>query len=136
MSGSKIIAGNKLKIYTNSTAQKNVTKTNTVKSDNYNYHRVKRGETISQISEKYKVSISSIRSWNNLSSNKIIAGSTLKIKKGGEILTGGTNNYHLVMRGESLYTIAKKYNTTIQKIKSLNNLSNSKIKTGQKLKVG
>ena len=59
-----------------------------------------------------------------------------KIKKGGEILTGGTNNYHLVTRGESLYTIAKKYNTTIQKIKSLNNLSNSKIKTGQKLKVG
>ena len=136
MSGSKIIAGNKLKIYTNSTTQKNVATTNTVKSDTYTYHRVKKGETISQIAEKYKVFTSSIRSWNNLSSDKIIAGSTLKIKKGGEILTGGTNNYHLVTRGESLYTIAKKYNTTIQKIKSLNNLSNSKIKTGQKLKVG
>ena len=136
MSGSKIIAGNKLKIYTNSTTQKTVTKTNTVKSDTYTYHRVKKGETISQIAEKYKVFISSIRNWNNLSSDKIIAGTTLKIKNGGEILTGGSNNYHLVTRGESLYTIAKKYNTTIQKIKSLNNLSNSKIKTGQKLKVG
>jgi membrane-bound lytic murein transglycosylase D len=136
MSGSKIIAGNKLKIYTSSTTQKNVSTTNTVKSDNYSYHRVKRGETISQISEKYKVSISSIRSWNNLSSNKIIAGEKLKIKKGGEILTGGKSYYHLVTRGESLYTIAKKYNTTIQKIKTLNNLSGSKIKAGQKLKVG
>ncbi|MGB5849977.1 MAG: LysM peptidoglycan-binding domain-containing protein, partial [Ignavibacteriaceae bacterium] len=136
MSGSKIIAGDKLKIYTNSTKQEKVTTTNTVKSDNYSYHRVKKGETISQISEKYKVSISSIRSWNNLSSNTIIAGNTLKIKKGGEVLTGGRNYYHLVTRGESLYSIAKKYNTTIQKIKSLNNLSNSKIKTGQKLKVG
>jgi len=55
MSGSKIIAGNKLKIYTNSTTKKNVTTTNTVKSDKYTYHRVKKGETISQISEKYKV---------------------------------------------------------------------------------
>ena len=136
ISGNKIITGNKLKIYTNSTAQKNVTTTSTVKSDNYTYHKVIKGETISQIAERYKVSISSIRSWNNLSSNKIIAGNTLKIKKGSEILTGSTNNYHLVMRGESLYSIAKKYNTTIQKIKSLNNLSNSKIKTGQKLKVG
>ncbi len=136
ISGNKIIAGNKLKIYTNSTTQKNVTTTNTSKSDNYTYHRVKKGETISQIAEKYKVFISSIRSWNNLSSNKIIAGNTLKIKKSSEIITGSTNNFHLVTRGESLYSIAKKYNTTIQKIKSLNNLSNSKIKTGQKLKVG
>ncbi|MFB3057245.1 MAG: LysM peptidoglycan-binding domain-containing protein, partial [Ignavibacteriaceae bacterium] len=136
MSGSKIIVGDKLKIYTNSTTQKTVTKTNTIKSDTYTYHKVKKGETISQIAEKYKVFISSIRNWNSLSSDKIIAGTTLKIKNGGEILTGGSNNYHLVTRGESLYTIAKKYNTTIQKIKSLNNLSNSKIKTGQKLKVG
>ena len=71
-----------------------------------------------------------------MSNNKIIASNTLKIKKGSEILTGSTNNYHLVTRGESLYSIAKKYNTTINKIKSLNNLSNSKIKAGQKLKVG
>jgi membrane-bound lytic murein transglycosylase D len=136
MTGSKIIAGDKLKIYTSSTTQKNITTTQTDKSVNYSYHRVKKGETISQISEKYKVSISSIKSWNNLSSNKIIAGETIKIKKGGEILTGGRNYYHLVTRGESLYTIAKKYNTTIQKIKSLNNLSDSKIKAGQKLRVG
>jgi membrane-bound lytic murein transglycosylase D len=136
MSGSKIIAGDKLIIYTKSTTKKDVTTTTTVKSDNYSYHRVKKGETISQISEKYKVSVSSIRNWNNLSGDKIIAGETLKIKKGGEILTGGRNYYHLVTRGESLYTIAKKYNTTIQKIKSLNNLSGSKIKAGQKLKVG
>jgi membrane-bound lytic murein transglycosylase D len=136
MSGSKIIAGDNLKIYTTSTTQKNVSTTTTVKPDGYSYHRVKRGETISQISEKYKVSINSIRSWNNLSSNKIIAGETLKIKKGGEILTGDKNNYHLVKRGESLYIIAKKYNTTIQKIKSLNNLTSSKIKAGQKIKVG
>ena len=136
ISGSKIIAGDKLKIYTKTTTQKDVTRTKNVKSDNYSYHRVKRGETISQIAEKYKVSISSIRSWNKLTSNKIIAGKTLKIKNGSEILTGDKNNYHLVTRGESLYTIAKKYNTTIQKIKSLNNLSGSKIKAGQKLKVG
>jgi LysM repeat protein len=40
------------------------------------------------------------------------------------------------MKGESLYSISKKYNTTVQKLKSLNNLKSSKIKIGQKLKVG
>jgi membrane-bound lytic murein transglycosylase D len=51
MSGSTIIAGDKLKIYTKTTTQKDVTTTKNVKSDNYSYHRVKRGETISQIAE-------------------------------------------------------------------------------------
>jgi LysM repeat protein len=97
---------------------------------------VKKGETLSQIAEKYKVSIASLREWNNISGNKIIAGKQLKIKKGTKNNTSGNNSkFHLVSRGESLYSIAKKYNTTIQKLKSLNNLSNSNIKAGQKLKV-
>jgi len=44
--------------------------------------------------------------------------------------------YHTVENGETLYSIAIKYNTSVQKIKTLNNLSTSKIIVGQKLKVG
>jgi len=43
--------------------------------------KFKKGETISNIAETYKVSISSIQQWNNISGNKIIAGKELKIKK-------------------------------------------------------
>ena len=42
---------------------------------------------------------------------------------------------HTVENGETLYSIAIKYNTSVQKIKKLNNLSSSKIIVGQKLKV-
>jgi membrane-bound lytic murein transglycosylase D len=126
--GSKIVAGKSLKIYPTSNVE--------MRSKDFTYHIVKRGETISGIAEKYHVPVSSIRSWNNLSSNKIIAGSTIKLKKGSITTSDGTNKFHLVVSGESLYSIAKKYETTIQKIKSLNNLSSSKIKVGQTLKVG
>ncbi|MEJ2193611.1 MAG: LysM peptidoglycan-binding domain-containing protein [Ignavibacteriaceae bacterium] len=128
ISGSKIVAGQTLKIYPTSNKE--------MRSKEFIYHIVKRGETISTIAEKYYVSISSIKDWNNLSSNKIIAGSTLKVKMGTVTTSDGKYKYHLVARGESLYSIAKKYNTTIQKIKSLNQLTSSKIKAGQSLRVG
>ena len=128
ISGSKIVAGQSLKIYPTSNKE--------MRSKEFTYHIVNKGETISTIAERYYVSVSSIRGWNNLSSNKIIAGSTLKLKKGSVTLSDGKYKYHLVVRGESLYSIAKKYSTTIQRIKSLNNLSSSKIKAGQSIKVG
>jgi len=62
-----------------------------------------------------------------------LPGQLLKIKPGKKITTP---DYHIVKRGESLYVIAKKYNTTIQKLKALNSLSSSKIQVGQKLRVG
>jgi len=129
LSGNKIVVGQKLKIYPNGNTKKTTTNT----SGQYVYHTIKRGETISQIAEQYQVSVASLKQWNGLRSNKIIAGSKLKIKRGNT--HSGSNEYHIVSSGESLYTIAKKYNTTIQKIKSLNNLKSSTIKPGQKLKV-
>lgn len=42
---------------------------------------------------------------------------------------------HKVIRGESLYRIARKYNTTIASLKNINNLRRNKIFIGQKLKV-
>ncbi|MBT8380027.1 MAG: LysM peptidoglycan-binding domain-containing protein [Ignavibacteria bacterium] len=130
LSSSKIIAGKTLSIYPNGETITIPTKNKT----EYTYHKIKKGETLSQISEKYKVSIASIRSLNDISGNKIVAGKTLKIKKG---LTSGKlkNGYHIVVKGESLYSISKKYNTSVQKLKSLNNLNSSKIKIGQKLRV-
>jgi len=138
LSSNKIIAGKTLKIYSNSNSSSNTTKTKNV-SDNsgpYSYHTVKRGETISQIAEKYHVSISSIREWNDLPDNTIIAGDRLKIRKDKSYSRDGNSQYHLVTKGESLYSISKKYNISIKKIKKLNNLTGSQIKPGQKLKVG
>ena len=138
LSSNKIIAGKTLKIYPNSNSNSNITKTKNVNNNSslYSYHTVRRGETISQIAEKYHVSISSIREWNDLFDNTIIAGTKLKIRKDKSYSRNENSQYHLVTKGESLYSISKKYNISIKKIKKLNNLTGSQIKPGQKLKVG
>ena len=137
LSSSKIIAGKTLVVYPNGHNKKVITVSNDKSDGDFIYHKVKRGETLSSIAEDYKVSISSLQGWNNISDNKIIAGEDLKIgKSSGSNSQLSKDGYHIVEKGESLYSIAKQYNTSVQKLKSLNNLSSSRIVIGQKLKVG
>jgi LysM repeat protein len=137
LSSSKIIAGKTLIIYSNSNGTHKVSNTTvtpkTVKSE---VHKVKKGETLGGIAEKYQVSISSIQQLNNINGNKIKAGQELKIPNQTSTTSQKSKEgLHTVENGETLYSIAIKYNTSVQKIKKLNNLSSSKIIVGQKLKV-
>lgn len=151
LSGNNIVTGKTLRIYssTNTSTLGDNTTRNTA---NTNYHTVKSGETISQIAEKYKVKIADIKSWNNLNSDKIIAGSTLKVfsdagvydlpVKSATTETKKNENvrsniqFHTVQRGESLYSISKKYNIPVAKLKQLNEMRENKIVIGQRLRVG
>jgi membrane-bound lytic murein transglycosylase D len=45
------------------------------------YHKIRSGETLSTIAERYNVRISDLRKWNNIRNNKITAGKRLKIYK-------------------------------------------------------
>ena len=138
LSSSKIVAGKTLIIYSNGNGNNHKLSNTTVSKNtgNSGTHKVKKGETLGGIAENYKVSIASIQQLNNISGNKIIVGQELKIpKSSGSITQNSKNGYHTVENGETLYSIAIKYNTSVQKIKTLNNLSNSKIIIGQKLRV-
>lgn len=151
INGNNIVAGKTLKIYS-STSTNTLGDITTKNTANANYHIVKPGETISQIAEKYKVKIADIRTWNNLSGDKILAGSTLKVFSNAGIHDLPVNNstvetkkndnvrsnaqLHTVQRGESLYSISKKYNIPVAKLKQLNELKDNKIIIGQRLRVG
>ena len=136
LSSSRIYAGKTLIIYTNGNHNKIVSNSTTKESSNERFHKVRKGETLSEIAEEYKVSLESLRKANNISGNKIIAGQELEIP-GSQINSQMSNDgIHIVENGETLYSIAIKYKTSVQKIKQLNNLSSSKIIVGQKLKVG
>ncbi|NOX26183.1 MAG: LysM peptidoglycan-binding domain-containing protein [Deltaproteobacteria bacterium] len=95
-------------------------------------HRVRAGETVSTIAEHYHTQSHMIASWNGLHSiNKIRAGQKLVIH-----LTGAGNNsirYYNVQGGDSLWTIAQKFNTNTDNIKRWNNLKNNLIHPGLKL---
>jgi membrane-bound lytic murein transglycosylase D len=106
-------------------------------------HRVARGETLSHIALRHGVSVAALRSANgNLDPRRLRAGQTLRIP-GGSVVQASTRaapasvRIHQVRRGENLTVIARRYNTSITRIQSLNNMGGStRIVAGQRLRVG
>jgi len=146
ISGNNIIAGKTLIIY-NSSISSSYGDNTTKNSSNVNYYKIKPGDSIGGIAEKYGVKVSEIRKWNNISRNKILSGSTLKIYSDtnvndipSETKTKSKNvksnqQSYTVKSGDSLYSIASKNSTTVAKLKSLNNLTSNNIKAGQKIRL-
>ena len=101
-------------------------------SDTY---KVKSGDTLYSIAKKYNISVNELKELNNLKNNNITVGQVLKIKSNipSEEVTG--KNYYIVKSGDTLYSIAKKYNTTVDEIKKLNNLKSDNLSIGMELKI-
>ncbi|MEO8233156.1 MAG: LysM peptidoglycan-binding domain-containing protein [Ignavibacteriota bacterium] len=146
ISDSKIVAGKTLKIY-NSSSSSSYGDNTTKNTANVNYYKIKPGDSIGSIADKYGVKISDIQNWNNISGNKILAGKTLKIYSDANIndistVTSKTTKNvkinkqsYTVKNGDSLYSIAEKNKTSVAKLKSVNNLTSNKIKIGQELRL-
>jgi len=109
----------------------------------YINHYVRRGETLSEIAERYRTSVSAIARLTGLRSvNFIRPGQRLKIPVRGSsisyaspppLIKEGEKLIYVVRRGDSLSKIARDYNTTIQKIKEDNSLTNNNLDVGQKI---
>ncbi|KAB2917011.1 MAG: LysM peptidoglycan-binding domain-containing protein [Bacteroidetes bacterium] len=106
--------------------------------DNVEYHVVQKGETLFAIARKYGKSVEQLKQLNHLSDfglkegQKIIVNQNFKEK---EPDTKTTDFYHEVQKGETLFSIAKKYNMTVDELKKLNNLGDSPISVGTRLVV-
>ncbi len=104
-------------------------------------HVVRRGETLSALARRYGTTVAAIRKANGLRNNIIYVGQRLRLPGTGGGSTaspgGGANPvYHTVRRGDTLASIARRYGTSIQRLASLNNISNiSLIRVGQRLLV-
>jgi membrane-bound lytic murein transglycosylase D len=107
--------------------------------DSSSYHRVKSGETLSSIADKYSITVSDLASVNHISKKKqIIKGSVLKIPQSGQPVEKPTEDKFItynVRQGDSLFTLAKKFDTTARKIKEMNKLKADSLKVGQALKI-
>ncbi len=90
---------------------------------------VKSGDTLYGIAKKYGVSVSDIRSVNNLKSDNLSLGQIIMIP------TEETVALYVVKKGDTLYSIARQYNTTASEIISLNNLKSNNLNINQQLKV-
>ena len=103
-----------------------------------NTYVVKSGDSLYSIARKYNTTVDELKRLNNLTSNVLSIGQVLKIPSSESSNTGsntGTTNTYVVKSGDSLYSIARKYNTTVDEIKRLNNLSSNVLSIGQVLKI-
>ena len=124
-------------------------------SQNWVQHVVKSGENLEKISKDYGVSVSDLKNWNNLQSDKITKGQSLDIYDKPEervkIITTTPRQAsiasivpspsalsittHIVKKGETLYDIARQYGITYQELKKHNGLRSNKLTVGQVLKI-
>ena len=117
-------------------------------------HKVKRGDNLGEIANKYDVAVSDVKKWNHLKGNNISVGKSLKIIKNERVVsivkkeikaeTSIANNdskedaakpsdFYEVQKGDNLFTIAKKFNISFEDLKQWNNLDNTNLQQGSKL---
>lgn len=94
-------------------------------------YTVQKGDSLWVIANKYGITTEELKNYNKLTSNLLSIGQVLKIPQGKT----STENIYTVKKGDSLWTIANRYNTTVEKIKVLNNLTSNLLSIGQQLKI-
>ena len=102
--------------------------------DTTSLYVVKRGDTLYALASKYGVSVNELMRLNNLSSTTLSIGQQLRIPIGGDI-SDDSYVIYTVKVGDNLYSIAKKYNVTVDNIKAVNNLTSNLISIGQQLRI-
>ncbi len=98
-------------------------------------YTVKKGDSLYSIANKYNTTVEELKRINNLTSNTLSIGQVLKLPsdKPNKIEQEKNTITYTVQKGDSLYSIARKYSTTIDKIKDLNNLTTNLLSIGQVL---
>src|ERR1035437_2080647 len=101
-------------------------------------HRVKKNETLYSLAKKYHVSLTELKSANNLLKNQVKIGDTLIIPyhpaASGNYESGKiTVATYKVRKGDTLTRVAKKTGVTVSDLKRLNTLGKGKLKPGKSL---
>lgn len=131
LSGDSLRIGDRLEIPTQvavSDAPKRVAQSRT--------HRVRSGESLYTIGKRYGVSVDRIKAANGLRRNTIRVGQELVIparSSGGAGVSEG--KVHRVRSGDTLSEIARRYGTTVSKLRSANGLTSNRLRIGQALKI-
>ncbi|MCY8723573.1 LysM peptidoglycan-binding domain-containing protein [Bacillus inaquosorum] len=100
--------------------------------------KVKKGDTLWELSRKYDTTISKIKSENHLRSDIIYAGQTLSINgksTSSKSSSSSSSSTYKVKSGDSLWKISKKYGMTVSELKKMNGLKSDLLRIGQVLKL-
>lgn len=98
-----------------------------------NEYIVQKGDSLWSISKKYGITVDELKNYNNLKTNTLSINQILKIPS-PESSSLNTKTY-TVAKGDSLWSISQKFNTTVNELKNLNNLSSNLLSIGMILKI-
>jgi peptidoglycan DL-endopeptidase LytE len=94
-------------------------------------YRVQSGDTLSEIAYKYDTSVSSLKNWNDLTSDMIYVDQVLEVSAS----TTASAKTYTVQSGDYLSKIGQKFDVYVAELKKWNNLTSDVIHPGQVLKV-
>ncbi len=96
---------------------------------------VKAGDNLYSIARKFNTTVDELKRLNNLTSDILNIGQVLKVNGSEPSEANSDTVKYIVQKGDSLYSIAKRYNVTVDAIKSLNNLTSNTLSIGQELQI-
>ncbi|MBK7937001.1 MAG: LysM peptidoglycan-binding domain-containing protein [Lewinellaceae bacterium] len=112
------------------------------------HYKVVKGDTLFAIAKKFKMTVDDLKSLNGLASNNLNIGQVLKVRVEGPAATpppassnsssssgGSATQPYKVVKGDTLFGIAKKFGMTVDALKSLNGLTSNNLSVGQTLRV-
>lgn len=105
-------------------------------------YTVQSGDSLWSIANRYNTTVSELRNYNNLTSDALQIGQQLKIPRGSTVTppddqvdTPTEGITYTVKSGDSLWSIASRYNTTVDAIMRANNLTSNLLQVGQILTI-
>lgn len=128
-----IINANNLENYNLSIGQELIIPSSSMTVEDSEIYTVVSGDSLYKIANKFNTTVDEIKRLNNLTSNTLSIGQKLIIKQNDNNNNNTNNETYTVVAGDSLYKIANKFNTTVDEIKRLNNLTSNNLSIGQQL---
>lgn len=91
-------------------------------------YQVQKGDTLYSIANKYGITLKELKAINNLENDNLAIGQLLNVPSGLSLVSS-----YVVSPGDTLYSIAKKFDTSVDNLKKANNLTSNMLSIGQKL---
>ena len=104
----------------------------TNQNNNENTYIVKSGDSLWNIANRLGTTVNELKTLNSLTSNNLSIGQILKIPSTNQ---NNNENTYIVKAGDSLWNIANRFGTTVNELKTLNNLTSNNLSIGQILKL-
>lgn len=100
-----------------------------------NKYIVQKGDTLYSIANKFNISVGELKELNNLTSNLLSVGQILNVLDNYDNKENIMPNLYVVQKGDTLWSIASRYNVSINDIRMVNNLNSDILSIGQTLMI-